>query len=325
MEKAEVQFRDNEHLLQIIDRLVSSVGRRVDVMVPMMDARLSDGSRVNVIVPPLAVDGPCLTIRRFGANRLCLEDLLNSRAFTPEMAMLLDACIKARLNVLISGGAGCGKTTLLNMLCGFIPGDERIITVEEAAELRLEQENVVRLETRPPNAEGKGAVGVRDLVRNALRMRPERVIVGECRGPEVLDVLQAMNGGHAGSMTTLFASSPHDAMARIEAMIALAGMDLPSGALRQQIAASVDLLVQLARLQGGPRKVTSIAEVSYTEEGSFALHELFRFHQLGIDGSGRAFGQFEATGLVPTFMDRLDGAGIRLPAGLFQERILLKD
>src|SRR5438132_9256097 len=235
LEKTDIKFRDNEHLLQIIDRIVSKVGRRVDETSPMVDARLPDGSRVNAIIPPLALDGASMSIRRFGANPLKLEDLLNYKAFTPEMAMLLEAAIKARLNIVISGGTGCGKTTLLNTLSSFIPSDDRIITIEDAAELQLQQEHIVRLETRPPNIEGKGEVTTRDLVRNSLRMRPERIIVGECRGAEALDMLQAMNTGHAGSMTTLHANSPRDAQARLETMVMMAGMELPMKAMRQQI------------------------------------------------------------------------------------------
>src|SRR6202790_4457641 len=261
MEKTEVKFRDNDHLMQIIDRIVSKVGRRVDETSPMVDARLPDGSRVNAIIPPLALDGATVSIRRFGANPLKLEDLLNYKAFTPEMAMLMEACIKARLNIVISGGTGCGKTTLLNTLSSFIPHEERIVTIEDAAELQLQQDHVVRLETRPPNIEGKGSITCRDLVRNALRMRPERIIIGECRGSESLDMLQAMNTGHAGSMTTLHANTPRDAQARLETMIMMAGMELPIKAMRQQISSAVDLIVQANRLQGGPRKITSISEV----------------------------------------------------------------
>src|SRR5438132_1256597 len=241
LEKTDVKFRDNDHLLQIIDRIVSKVGRRVDETSPMVDARLPDGSRVNAVIPPLALDGPSLSIRRFGANPLKLEDLLNYKAFTPEMAMLLEASIKARLNIVISGGTGCGKTTLLNTLSSFIPAEDRIVTIEDAAELQLQQDHVVRLETRPPNIEGKGQVNTRDLVRNALRMRPERIIIGECRGAEALDMLQAMNTGHAGSMTTLHANSTRDAQARLETMIMMAGMELPIKAMRQQISSAVDL------------------------------------------------------------------------------------
>jgi pilus assembly protein CpaF len=325
LEKTDVKFRDNEHLLQIIDRIVSKVGRRVDETSPMVDARLPDGSRVNAIIAPLALDGASMSIRRFGSNPLKLEDLLNYKAFTPEMAMLLEAAIKARLNIVISGGTGCGKTTLLNTLSSFIPNDERIITIEDAAELQFQQEHVVRLETRPPNIEGKGAINTRDLVRNALRMRPERIIIGECRGAETLDMLQAMNTGHAGSMTTLHANSPRDAQARLETMVMMAGMELPMKAMRQQISSAVDLIIQANRLQGGPRKVTSITEVMGMEQDIIIMQDIFRFKQLGLDQNGRAYGQFEATGVRPSFMARMEASGMRLPSNLFQERVLLRD
>src|SRR6516164_2084318 len=325
MERTDVKFRDNDHLLQIIDRIVSKVGRRVDETSPMVDARLPDGSRVNAIIPPLALDGPSMSIRRFGANPLKLEDLLNYKAFTPEMAMLMEAAIKARLNIIISGGTGCGKTTLLNTLSSFIPGEERIVTIEDAAELQLQQDHVVRLETRPPNIEGKGQVNTRDLVRNALRMRPERIIIGECRGGESLDMLQAMNTGHAGSMTTLHANSTRDAQARLETMIMMAGMDLPIKAMRQQISSAVDLIVQVNRLQGGPRKISSLSEVLGMEGEVIIMQEIFRFKQLGIDQNGRCYGQFEATGVRPSFAPRLEASGIKLPSNLFQERVLLRD
>src|ERR1700730_14265631 len=325
MEKSDVKFRDNDHLMQIIDRIVSKVGRRVDETSPMVDARLPDGSRVNAIIPPLALDGASMSIRRFGTNPLRLEDLLNFKAFTPEMAMLMEACIKARLNIVISGGTGCGKTTLHNTLSSFIPSDERIVTIEDAAELQLQQDHIVRLETRPANIEGKGAVNTRDLVRNALRMRPERIIIGECRGGEALDMLQAMNTGHSGSMTTLHANTPRDAQARLETMIMMAGMELPMKAMRQQISSAVDLIIQANRMQGGPRKVTSITEVLGMEGDVIIMQDIFRFKQLGIDQNGRAFGQLEATGVRPTFVPRLEAAGIKLPTNLFQERVLLRD
>jgi pilus assembly protein CpaF len=325
LEKTDVKFRDNDHLLQIIDRIVSKVGRRVDETSPMVDARLPDGSRVNAIIPPLALDGASMSIRRFGANPLKLEDLLNYKAFTPEMAMLMEACMKARLNVIISGGTGCGKTTLLNTLSSFIGHDERVVTIEDAAELQLQQDHVVRLETRPPNIEGKGAVTTRDLVRNALRMRPERIIIGECRGAESLDMLQAMNTGHAGSMTTLHANTPRDAQARLETMIMMAGMELPIKAMRQQIASAVDVIIQANRLQGGPRKVTTITEVCGMEQEIIIMQDVFRYRQLGIDQNGRAFGQFEASGVRPTFVSRIEAAGIKLPSNLFAERVLLRD
>ena len=325
MEKSDVTFLDNDHLLQIIDRIVSKVGRRVDETSPMVDARLPDGSRVNAIIPPLALDGASVSIRRFGANPLKLEDLLNYKAFTPEMAMLMEACIKARLNIVISGGTGCGKTTLLNTLSSFIPHEERIVTIEDAAELQLQQDHVVRLETRPPNIENKGAVTTRDLVRNALRMRPERIIIGECRGGESLDMLQAMNTGHAGSMTTLHANTPRDAQARLETMIMMAGMELPMKAMRQQISSAVDLIIQANRLQGGPRKVTHLTEVMNMEQDMIIMQDIFRYKQIGIDQNGRAFGQFEATGVRPSFVQRLESSGIKLPSNLFQERVPARD
>jgi pilus assembly protein CpaF len=308
-----------------LDRIVSKVGRRVDETSPMLDARLPDGSRVNAIIPPLALDGASVSIRRFGSNPLKLEDLLNFKAFTSEMAMLMEAAIKSRLNIVISGGTGCGKTTLLNTLSAFIPQEDRIITIEDAAELQLQQAHVVRLETRPPNIEGKGAVSTRDLVRNALRMRPERIIIGECRGGESLDMLQAMNTGHAGSMTTLHANTPRDAQARLETMIMMGGLDLPIKAMRQQISSAVDIIIQANRLQGGPRKITSITEVLGMEQDIIVMQEIFRFKQMGIDQNGKAIGQFETTGVRPTFINRIEAAGIKLPSNLFQERVLLRD
>ncbi len=325
MEKTSVQFRDNTHLMQIIDRIVSKVGRRVDEVCPMVDARLTDGSRVNAIIPPLALDGACVSIRRFGSNPLKLEDLLNYKAFTPEMVMLLEGAIKARLNVVISGGTGSGKTTLLNTLSSFIPNTDRIVTIEDAAELQLQQEHVVRLETRPPNIEGKGAITATDLVKNALRMRPERVIIGECRGAETLDMLQAMNTGHEGSMTTLHANTPRDALARIETMITMAGFELPLKAMRQQIASAIDLVVQANRLQGGPRKITHITEIVGMEQDTVIMQDIYHYVQEGINEAGRAIGRFEATGVRPTFMDRLESAGVRLPASAFRQRVMLQD
>src|SRR5580692_1610270 len=277
LEKTDVKFRDNDHLMQIIDRIVSKVGRRVDETSPMVDARLPDGSRVNAIIPPLALDGPTMSIRRFGANPLKLEDLLNFKAFTPEMAMLMEAAIKARLNIIISGGTGCGKTTLLNTLSSFIPQDERIVTIEDAAELQLQQDHVVRLETRPPNIEGKGAVSTRELVRNALRMRPDRIVIGECRGAEALDMLQAMNTGHGGSLATLHANTPREALTRLETMIMMGGFELPIKAMRQQISSALDLVIQANRLQGGPRKITSITEVLNMEQDVIIMQEVFRY------------------------------------------------
>ncbi len=322
--KHEVTFRDNAHLLQILDRIVSRVGRRCDESNPMVDARLPDGSRLNAIIPPLALDGPSLTIRKFGSKPLGLEDLLKFGAFTPEMALLLEGAIKARLNIIISGGTGSGKTTLLNTLSSFVQNDHRVITIEDAAELQLQQEHVLRLETRPANIEGKGRVSATDLVKNALRMRPDRVIIGECRGPESLDMLQAMNTGHEGSMTTIHANTPRDAVSRLETMISMGGFDIPLKALRQQFAAAVDLIIQVQRLQGGPRKMTYITEVLNMEQETVVMQDIFRFVQDGVDENSKAFGHFEATGVRPSFMSRLEGAGVKLPANLFQHRALGK-
>ncbi|MDA1018370.1 MAG: CpaF family protein [Planctomycetota bacterium] len=322
IQRSHVTFRDNDHLMQILDRIVSKVGRRIDETSPMCDARLPDGSRVNAVIPPLALDGPSLTIRRFGSNPLTLEDLLNFGAFTPEMVMLLEGAIKARLNMIISGGTGSGKTTLLNTLSSFIPSDQRIITIEDAAELQLQQEHVLRLETRPANIEGKGRVDATDLVKNALRMRPDRIIIGECRGGETLDMLQAMNTGHEGSMTTVHANAPRDAVARIETMITMGGVELPIKALRHQFASAVDLIIQVNRLQGGPRKVTHITEVLNMEQDTVIMQDIFLYAQDGIDDDGRAFGHFEATGVRPAVMTRLEQAGVRLPANLFAARQL---
>ena len=325
MEKTSVVFRDDKHLLQIIDRIVSKVGRRVDEVCPMVDARLTDGSRVNVIIPPLALDGASVSIRRFGSNPLKLEDLLNFKSVTPEMVMLLEGAMKARLNIIISGGTGSGKTTLLTTLSSFISNDDRIVTIEDAAELQLQQEHVVRLETRPANIEGKGAVTATDLVRNALRMRPERIIIGECRGGETLDMLQAMNTGHEGSLTTCHANTPRDAIARIETMIMMTGFDMPLKAMRQQIASGVDLIVQTSRLQGGVRKVTHITEIVGMEQDTVVMQDIYKYQQDGVDQNGRALGHFESTGIRPSFMDRLESSGVRLPASAFRQRVMMTD
>jgi pilus assembly protein CpaF len=325
MERTTVVFRDNDHLMQIVDRIISKVGRRVDETCPMVDARMLDGSRFNAIISPLALDGACVSIRRFGANPLKLEDLLNFKAFTPEMVMLLEGAIKARLNILISGGTGSGKTTLLNTLSSFIPNTDRIVTIEDAAELQLQQEHVVRLETRPPNIEGKGEITATDLVRNALRMRPERIIIGECRGSEALDMLQAMNTGHEGSLTTIHANAPRDAIARLETMIMMAGFELPLKAMRTQIASAVDLIVQASRLQGGARKITYITEVVGMEQDTVVMQDVYRYEKMGLDENGRAYGRFVATGIRPSFMARLEAAGVRLPSSAFRERIMLED
>jgi pilus assembly protein CpaF len=324
LEKTNVEFRDNGHLMQIIDRIVSRVGRRVDETSPMVDARLEDGSRVNAIIPPLALDGAAVSIRRFGSSPIKLEDLLNFKAFTPEMVMLLEGCIKARLNMIICGGTGSGKTTLLNTLSSFIQNDQRVVTIEDAAELRLQQEHVVRLETRPANIEGNGAITATDLVKNALRMRPERIIIGECRGGETLDMLQAMNTGHDGSLTTIHANTPRDGIARLETLVMMAGFDLPVKAIRQQISGAVDVIVQASRLQGGPRRVTHITEVVGMEQDTVVMQDIYRFNQEGVDENGKAHGHFECTGVRPTFMGRLESAGIRLPASAFRQRVMMK-
>ncbi len=320
VQRSDVTFRDNDHLLQILDRIVSRVGRRIDETSPMCDARLPDGSRLNAIIPPLALDGPSLTIRKFGANPLTLENLLNFGAFTPEMVMFMEGAMKARLNIIISGGTGSGKTTLLNTLSSFIQHDQRIVTIEDAAELQLQQEHVLRLETRPANIEGKGRIGATDLVKNALRMRPDRIIIGECRGPESLDMLQAMNTGHDGSLTTVHANNPRDAVSRIETMVTMGGVELPLKAIRQQFCSAVDIIIQANRLQGGPRKVTHVTEVLNMEQDTVIMQDIFLFVQEGIDENGRAYGHFESTGVRPACMARLESAGVRLPANLFTAR-----
>ena len=320
IQKSNVTFRDDDHLLQILDRIVSRVGRRIDETSPMVDARLPDGSRLNAIIPPLALDGPSLTIRKFGSKPLGLEDLLRFGAFTPEMVMLLEGAIKARLNIIISGGTGSGKTTLLNTLSSFVQNDQRVITIEDAAELQLQQEHVLRLETRPANIEGKGRINATDLVKNALRMRPDRIIIGECRGAESLDMLQAMNTGHEGSMTTVHANNPRDAISRIETMVTMGGAELPLKAIRHQLSSAVDMIIQASRLQGGPRKVTHITEVLNMEQDTIIMQDIFLFKQDGIDEEGRAFGHFESTGVRPSFMHRLESAGVRLPTNLFGAR-----
>jgi pilus assembly protein CpaF len=309
-------FRNDAHLLAIIDRIVSRVGRRVDESSPMVDARLPDGSRVNAIIPPLALDGPVLSIRRFGAQ-ITIDQLLEYGALTTEMVDLLAGCVQARLNILISGGTGSGKTTLLNALSSFIPASERVVTIEDAAELRLQQEHVVRLETRPPNAEGRGEVLARDLVKNALRMRPDRIIVGEVRGAEALDMLQAMNTGHEGSLTTIHANSPRDALARIETMIQFAVTSLPSKALREQIASALDVIVQVSRLSDGTRRISSVTEITAMEGDVISAQEIFRFRRQGVSNDGVVVGRFEATGVRPGFTDRLRVAGVELPPSLF--------
>jgi pilus assembly protein CpaF len=317
LSRVSAQFRNDAHLMAVIDRIVSRIGRRVDESSPMVDARLPDGSRVNAIIPPLALDGPVLSIRRFGAD-LTVEQLIANSAMTMEMLQLLAGCVKARLNILISGGTGSGKTTLLNAMSSFIPADERVVTIEDAAELRLQQDHVVRLETRPPNSEGRGEVVARDLVKNALRMRPDRIIVGEVRGPEALDMLQAMNTGHEGSLTTVHANSPRDALARLETMILMAGTNLPNRAMREQITSALDVIIQAQRLSDGTRRVVSITEVTGMEGEVVTTQEVYRFKRRGVTPEGRIIGQFEATGVRPMFTDRLRVSGIELPARMFE-------
>jgi pilus assembly protein CpaF len=319
LSRALTGFRDDAHLLAVIDRIVSRVGRRVDEASPMVDARLPDGSRVNAIIRPLAIDGPVLSIRRFGSE-ITTQTLIDTGTVTEDMVKLLSGCVRARLNILISGGTGAGKTTLLNALTSFIPAGERVITIEDAAELRLQQEHVVRLETRPPNSEGRGEVVARDLVKNALRMRPDRIIVGEVRSAEALDMLQAMNTGHEGSLTTIHANSPRDALARLETMILFAGTNLPNRAMREQISSALDLVVQVSRLADGTRRVTSITEVTSMEGDIITMQEIFRFQRRGISRDGAVVGQFEATGVRPLLVDRLRLAGVDLPPNLFAER-----
>jgi pilus assembly protein CpaF len=317
LERTSVQFRDDQHLMAIIDRIVSAVGRRVDESSPMVDARLSDGSRVNAIIPPLAIDGPCLSIRRFGHDPLTAENLVRNNSMTPEMLELMRGCVYARLNVLVSGGTGAGKTTLLNVLSSFISDRERIVTIEDAAELALHQEHVVRLETRPPNVEGKGAVRQRQLVINSLRMRPDRVILGEVRGEEALDMLQAMNTGHDGSLATIHANTPRDALGRLETMVAMANLNIPEAAIRRQIASAINVVVQVTRLSDGKRKITTLAEVTGMEGEVVTMQDIFTFKKLGIGEKGEVLGEFIPTGIRPKFAERLFTSGIRLPMGMF--------
>jgi pilus assembly protein CpaF len=320
LELTPLSFKDNTHLMQIIERIVSRVGRRVDESSPMVDARLTDGSRVNAIIPPLAIDGPCLSIRRFGRDPITARQMLENQTLTESMLELLSAMVKGRLNILVSGGTGAGKTTLLNVLSGYIPNSDRIVTIEDAAELQLKQEHIVRLETRPPNVEGKGAIRQRQLVINSLRMRPDRIVVGEVRGEEAFDMLQAMNTGHEGSLTTVHANSPRDAMARVENMVSMANLNIPERAVRNQIASAVHAVVQIARLSDGTRKVITISEITGMIEESIGMQDIFSFERSGIDESGRVRGAFRATGVRPKFADRLATAGARLRPALFETR-----
>ena len=319
LQTTNVAFKDDEHLMRVIERIVSSVGRRIDESSPMVDARLRDGSRVNAIIPPLAIDGPVLSIRRFGAEPLRMNMLIEHKALTRDIADMLQMCVSARLNVVISGGTGAGKTTLLNALSAYIPEDERIVTIEDSAELQLQQPHVVRLETKPPNIEGKGEVTQRDLVRNSLRMRPDRIVIGEVRGGEAIDMLQAMNTGHDGSLTTIHANTPRDAMARLETMIQMTGMRLSDRAMRQQIAAAIDLVVQVARLSDGTRRLTSISEITGMEGETITMQEIFQFERTGVDSSGQVIGRFRPTGIRPRFAERLKACGLQLPRVFFEE------
>jgi pilus assembly protein CpaF len=321
LEVTGLTFKDNQHLMQIIDRIVSRIGRRVDESSPMVDARLQDGSRVNAIIPPLALDGACLSIRRFGRDPITARNMLENKTLTDPMLEMLAAMVKGRLNLIISGGTGAGKTTVLNVLSGYIPNSERIVTIEDAAELQLKQEHVVRLETRPPNIEGKGSVRMRQLVINSLRMRPDRIVVGEVRGEEAFDMLQAMNTGHEGSLTTVHANSPRDALARIENMVSMANLNIPERAIRHQIANAVHAVVQVARLSDGTRKIVTISEVTGMEGDMIALLDVFVFERSGIDESGKVRGVFHSTGHPPHFAERLATAGCRLNPALFESRM----
>jgi pilus assembly protein CpaF len=318
LDRLPTTFQDDKHLMRVIDRIVSGVGRRVDDSSPMVDARLADGSRVNAIIPPLAVDGPLLSIRRFPAERLRAEDLVAIRSLTRPMLEFLEVSVRARLNALISGGTGAGKTTLLNVLSGFISERERIVTIEDAAELQLHQEHVARLETRPPNVEGKGAIRQRQLLINALRMRPDRIVVGEVRGEEALDMLQAMNTGHDGSLTTVHANSPRDALTRVETMISMGSVNLPERAMRHQIASAIQLVVQQSRMSDGTRKVTSISEITGMEGDVITMQEIFTFEKLGVTPEGKVIGRFRATGVRPKVCERLKASGIHLPPDMFE-------
>jgi pilus assembly protein CpaF len=322
LSKVAVAFHDERHLLQVVQRIVARMGRRVDETCPMVDARLPDGSRLNAIIRPLALDGPLVSIRRFGAQPLTIDSLISNRSITEEMRAFLAACVTGRINFLISGGTGSGKTTLLNALSIYIPAEERVATIEDAAELQLQQPHVVRMETRPPNIEGEGEVTTRELVRNALRMRPDRILVGECRGAEALDMLQAMNTGHEGSLTTVHANSPRDALSRLEMMVGVAGFDLPVWVIRRQVASAINIVVQAARLIGGVRKVVKVSEITGMEGDVVTMHDIFEFVQTGLDEHRMAQGHFVATGIRPLCLSKLETSGLALPPELFERRIL---
>ncbi|WP_447968941.1 CpaF family protein [Nitrospira sp. M1] len=317
LQPTDIKFRDETHLRKIIEKIVSAIGRRVDESSPMVDARLSDGSRVNAIIPPLALDGSSISIRKFSKDKLQIDDLVAKRSLTPEIAELLKGIVEARLNILIAGGTGCGKTTILNILSSFIPSDERIITIEDSAELQLRQDHVVRLETRPPNVEGRGEVTQRELVKNTLRMRPDRIVLGEVRSGECLDMLQAMNTGHDGSLTTIHANTPRDALTRVETLVAMAGLNLATKALRHYISSALDVVVQMTRLSDGTRKMTSLQEITGMEGEIVTLQEIFSFHQTGLDENRMVKGKFAATGVRPKFVERFTALGIEIDAGVF--------
>ncbi|WP_232034919.1 CpaF family protein [Desulfovibrio ferrophilus] len=321
LQRVSTRFRDDEHLKKIIDRIVSRIGRRVDESSPMVDARLEDGSRVNAIIPPLALDGPSMSIRRFSRDPLELEDLINYGALTPAMGEVLKGIVRARLNIIVSGGTGSGKTTMLNCLSRFVPHDERVVTIEDAAELQLKQDHVVRLETRPPNIEGEGEVTARDLVKNCLRMRPDRIIVGEVRGGEVLDMLQAMNTGHDGSLTTVHANSPRDALMRMETMVAMAGLNITGSSLKRYISSAVDVIVQVSRLSDGSRKIISLSEIAGMEGEAITMQEIFAFKQEGIGPDGKVIGESKAMGIRPKFAPRLEAAGIHFDGAIFDPKL----
>jgi pilus assembly protein CpaF len=320
IQKTDVSFKDDDHLMSVIERIVSKVGRRVDELSPLVDARLPDGSRVNVIIPPLALDGPALSIRRFGIEPLRMDNLVANKSLTDEMARTFEGMVKARLNVIISGGTGAGKTTLLNILSAYIPNDERILTIEDSAELILQQEHVVRLETRPPNIEGTGAITQRDLVKNALRMRPDRIVLGEVRGGEALDMLQAMNTGHDGSISTIHANTPRDALSRLETMVLMAGYDLPSRAIREQIASAVDVILQVARQSDGTRKIVKVSEIVGMEGETIVMQDIFLYEKQGVDTEGKVVGRYRPTGVRPRFLETIHTAGYHLPAEIFDYR-----
>ena len=322
LELTDVRFRNNAHLMKIINKIVSNIGRRIDESSPMVDARLPDGSRVNAIIPPLALDGPMVSIRRFGTTPIDIRRLIELDAVTQDMADFMKACVQCKMNILISGGTGTGKTTFLNALSRWIPEGERVVTIEDAAELQLQREHVVRLETRPPNIEGKGCITQRDLVRNSLRMRPDRIVIGEVRGAETLDMLQAMNTGHEGSMTTVHANSPRDALRRLENMVSMAGINYPIRAIREQLSSALDVMVHLERMTGGKRRVVKIVEITGMEGDTVCLHDIFRFNQTGVDETGHACGHFEACGVRPLLLNRLKAKGVELPPDMFQHKVL---